>query len=787
MDLDVVLRDFPLAAIPQLRDMPIFAGLLSGALHVGGDVHRWIPSGLIEAVAIRVRELKLGNGRLALDPEGDAIRLAGDFFDRFKVEGRLRLYPAPALDVSVTFTDFPLDELIPELRRMTGSNEVHGVVSGRADIAFDVLRGIRAQLTLSKVLLSLEGEDEGDETGTVHRADQFRNEEPVIITTDGKALHFEQARLLSRLGTFEVHGDLSGTRSDLVVRGQLDLALLEYFFSKVFAHTHGEARADLHIRGAAVKPEVTGTLDLEGAELQPRDVEKPFTVPSGSVSFEPGRITLTQLRAQLDGAEAEANGSLSFVADTDPKRTFPWVARDVALEVKGAISPTLLAWLFPENIAEAKGRLAVAARLSGRWPNPRWSGRIDIAGLDFRAKRLGRDVHVASGTVTLDDDDLTLRQIVTRIDDGKLTIDGRVGLPGFQIGDVDVRFEAENLDWTTPSYTVTLSSPGLALKGDGTHLALSGPVSLVDGQYRQDFDSLGVIIKPHAVEREEPFYSGYPLLERLALDITATATGTLQVKSNIADLYLSIDKLAIGGTLDEPSFDGSILVEEGGRFTIPFLRTSTDNRFITDRNSTITFDRLKRFPSETPTLAIFAWADWEDRYQQLHRIELTIRGTFLEPDIDLRSQDGWDRSKVLEALFIGSTSEDLHGQLQTQPGARNSTGAADALAKQATGEALGFVENPLKHVLRLDTLRIELGTDSVTIRACPVSTRQLKVCGLGDVGFATTARYSASSEMKLTDEFSLVGVLEHIEHGVDTPEDILNRFKLQLQLKWPIH
>jgi translocation-and-assembly-module (TAM) inner membrane subunit TamB-like protein len=416
--------------------------------------------------------------------------------------------------------------------------------------------------------------------------------------------------------------------------------------------------------------------------------------------------------------------------------------------------------------------------------------------LDFHEKSLGRDVHVTSGTVLLENYDLALgcpsqaqpkdcKSIVAKIDDtGDLRIDGRVALPGFQLGRVDVSFEGGNLDWATAAYSLTLS-PRIHLTGDASHLKLSGDINIVTGRYQQEFDVRGLFFKPRIAEADEPFYRGHPLLEDLELDLVASSSGPLIIrpKPDIADLSVTVSGLAIGGTLDQPNFDGVILIEEGGTFTIPFLRTT----FRTDRNSAITFRRDRRFPDETPSLFISASSDWEDRYQQIHRIELLVRGTYLEPDIDLRSQDGWDKAKVLEALVIGATSEDLQRSFGTTPGGRGGSGAADSLAKQASGQVLRAVEDPLKQVLHLDYARIELGTDSVNIKLCPYSTPQFKFCGTGDVGFATSARYSAYGELKLSDEFSFVGSVEHIEHGLDTPEDILNRGKLQLQFKWPLH
>jgi hypothetical protein len=331
-------------------------------------------------------------------------------------------------------------------------------------------------------------------------------------------------------------------------------------------------------------------------------------------------------------------------------------------------------------------------------------------------------------------------------------------------------------------------SPRVRLSGEHGKLKLSGTIALVDGRYTEKFDIKDLVVKPQVLEVEPPFWEGIPLLEQLQLDVAVTSAGTLAVNNNIANLNVTVPRLTIGGTLERPTFDGAVLVEEGGRFTIPFLSAN----FVSDRGS-IVFDPNRPFPSRTPRLDIRASAEWRDRYEQVHLFHLTVRGTYLEPDLDLRSSRGWDKAQVLAALLTGATPDQLRRVIQSSPttsaaaGTRGGGSTADNLLKMATNSLIGnLIEDPLKSVFRLDVARIELGLDSVFVNICPWVRDWVRICGTGDVGFVSTTRYTGSFELKATDFFSVLGLVERVERGLDTTQDIVTRGRFQLRLRYPI-
>src|SRR5205814_10710779 len=81
LELRLLPRDFPLAAIPWVKSVPVaLAGTLSGDVTLGGTLDHPVPGGILSLVAFKVREVLLGKGDLRMDPGADAIHLSGSFF-----------------------------------------------------------------------------------------------------------------------------------------------------------------------------------------------------------------------------------------------------------------------------------------------------------------------------------------------------------------------------------------------------------------------------------------------------------------------------------------------------------------------------------------------------------------------------------------------------------------------------------------------------------------------------------------------------------------------------------
>jgi hypothetical protein len=792
LDLALKLRDFPLVAVPSLRALPVaLDGRLSGDLSLGGDTEHPLVGAVLSLVGFKVRDTLLGDGNVKLVPGGDAIQISGKLFGNVEVDGYLTLFPKFTVTANVRFRDLELERLIPELKKVA---ELEGRATGTARVTFDGENGLTyAGLRIEKLELVVRATDEA---GHVQK-ETVRNEEDVLLSTDGSVLRFERAHLTSTVGDFYLEGQVGAKKTDVRVNGRVDLVFLEYFFRGAFDHTHGRARLDLRIAGDLERPELDGWVDLSNAVLVPRGVPERLLVPVGRVQFSRDSVRLASLAVMMDGQTLRAEGAIKLDR---------WRPREISGQLRGDLSPRIFQMLFKEQLAEASGKIAVELRAGGTWDRPQLTGVADVKGVTGRLRRLPYDIAIEQGTIRLDGTRLAIgcprsgapagcRRLVGKLDDHPAALNGRVELgSGFSLRGVEVAVEGTEWEYRTPEWGVTFS-PDLVFSGDGRQLAVRGRVDLNDGTYRQNYDFLGYVLKAQrTAERGSSPWEGVPLLENMKLEVHAESSGQLQVKNNLARITMSA-RLDIGGTLAEPTVDGQIDLDEGGAFTPP-IRVP----FTTQRGSA-TFDATKAIPTETPTLNIGATAQVTDAAtQRTVRIDLLITGTLQQPLVQLSSSEGWNQATTLSYLGFGISPQEVRQQIGvgSPDQARFGTGygttgagtsAGDNVTKVLTGIAVGqAIADPLQRALRLDSLSVQFGTSSFDLNACKELGRFFRGCGRGQFGFSGNYRIEVDFRFRWTDIVqSEAGLLYLTGRNTETIEDTKTRlrldiFKLQFQL-----
>ena len=158
---------------------------------------------------------------------------------------------------------------------------------------------------------------------------------------------------------------------------------------------------------------------------------------------------------------------------------------------------------------------------------------------------------------------------------------------------------------------------------------------------------------------------------------------------------------------------------------------------------------------------------------------LNVFNTYKEPQLDLSSTDGWDKNQVLSALLTGGSPDDLRRSLQNDPRAgTGGPGVSGSVVQHATGEIIfSPATDPLKRAFHFDTLRIELGY----VKACPYNGRYFLLCATGEGQLSPTSNVELRAEVKVSDVISFVGSGQHLEHSIETAEEVLNRARFQLR------
>jgi len=255
---------------------------------------------------------------------------------------------------------------------------------------------------------------------------------------------------------------------------------------------------------------------------------------------------------------------------------------------------------------------------------------------------------------------------------------------------------------------------------DIANLEVRGKVSIIDGAYVRNFEltdqirSIGSASVPG-----KPFWEEYPTLGsadlRLTLDVRR-----FQVKNNIAQIDLVGPLIEITNTPRDPRMSGSIRVDRG-EFRIPgtrarFTRTSGSVDFA---ENTKAGDPQLNVVSEAP--------DYRDLSGQEHLITLAITGSLSNPQWDLKTSTGYNKSQTLSLLVLGRNQESLRRSLGDQslgadptrsdPSTNPSQGFADQIVKDLAGDWVsGLLGDSLGKLTGLDVLRIEIGFGSIGFR-----------------------------------------------------------------------
>jgi hypothetical protein len=480
-----------------------------------------------------------------------------------------------------------------------------------------------------------------------------------------------------------------------------------------------------------------------------------------------------------------------------------WQPGAIRASISGDLSPRLFQWLIPEQVADASGTIRLNVNIGGQWSRPQWNGVAEVRDVLFRARKLERIIRVEGGTIALHNFDVdigcprtgqkadgcqSLHGVINDDDERINRVDGRISFgDNMSLRGVDVWLDGSDINYAQPGWSAKFS-PQVELVGNGNQLTLKGNIDVVEGRYRQDFDLAGMIFTPkRTAEATEPFWQGIPLLETMRLQLRAQSRGALLVKNNIAELPLSAS-LDVSGTLSEPRLDGTIILEEGGRFYPPVFRYT----FTTDQGQ-VRFEAEKKIPNETPTIDLSATTTYTDQFEQQHTLIMKLTGTALAPRLELGSLEGWDRTRVLQVLLVGQSADDIRRIAQGSPttGVPSSTGSAtDTIAKTVTGATLGqLVSGPLGRQFGLDVINVQFGGSSFQLDACKRLGRLAKFCGQGEIGFTGSSRFGGSIELRISDrpaEFGGVGRVEYLTRGVETLQDSLTSGKGELRLRIPI-
>jgi hypothetical protein len=775
-------KDFPIAAFPNAGGTP-FDGRVAGNLTIDGEGEKWRLGGLAQLTGFAFRKAVIGDGELKFEPGGDATHVKGSAFKHFNIDGTLTTSPKFAVAVSINFRDVPLESIFPEARELV---DVTGTTSGSAHVAFNFETGLSGTITLEKLLLTLAGVDEDGRT----RRLSVKNRDPLVVSLANGVWQVQRTVLTSQLGEFSVEAPaISQSTIDARMRGQIGLELLEFFFRNWFDHTDGNAWVDLRVGGDWEAPRVLGQLDLSRVSLQPHDLPHRLNVTQGHVEFSQTGVRLSNFTVNMDGAIANAQGSIALDG---------WKPGAVEGQIDGQLSAKLLEWIYQGKIDDATGRLQVSVHLQGDLTHPRWQGQAQVpkgGSFNFKIRRFSHDLSFTTGTLQFSDYDLTLgcpkrgarsgcEPIVGLIDDKRADLDGVVkfGLD-LQPRYLDVNFKADEISHRTPAYIITLSPKIRLFSVDGAHYALSGSVNLVDGAYTQKFQEMkDFVIRPRSVEVDEPFWQGDPRLETMQLNVHAQNSGPLRIDVGWARINLGATSLDISNTLSDPRLQGQVQLEEGGTITLPFSTQTLESG-----PGRVIFEQDKRIPDETPTLDMTAKGRCNDSSDNPHDFQLVIGGPLTAITVRPREGESWYSGEIAVCALFGRSQEDVRRQAQgggESPNRVNSV--SEGVAKLTTGQITNMISDPFRKIVGIDVAQFQIGGSSATIKLCKNYGRNFQACGQGDLGFVGGSKVQGEMKLRLNDSFNGLIRIEYLNQAIDSFQENNSRLKLEFNYRIPL-
>jgi hypothetical protein len=428
---------------------------------------------------------------------------------------------------------------------------------------------------------------------------------------------------------------------------------------------------------ATLSAEVAGPLrDLEGwqgeillTEIDLRAGDYPVLLEGPvRVRFEGGSLILEdECVLQIAGSPVRIAGVIGE-------------AGRLTLQGSLALEPfaSLIPW-FRFETARAEADLVIRGSLSSPLVDGSLrvrAGQVRLGGLGYPVDALEADLRAASNRISLD-------FLTARVADGRILGSGALNLSPLSFEDVAL---------TLDSVPVRLSEGlrgriqgNLVFRGNLEDALLSGRIRILEARYGEDFDVLGMVLRPSR-PGQETVQSPDPFLKALRLDLRIQSGPELIVRNNMARVILSTD-MEIRGTAAHPVPLGIVRVEEG---RVMFSKKDFD----------ITQGSLSFIDPQggSPNLQLESMVKVQGMARE-YTIYLTFAGPLDRIRLELSSVPDLEREDIMSLLVTGKTRDEFS--------ASEKGDAEEAAQRMALSGITYLVGDDMKAATGLDTFAIE--------------------------------------------------------------------------------
>lgn len=263
-------------------------------------------------------------------------------------------------------------------------------------------------------------------------------------------------------------------------------------------------------------------------------------------------IEINSLRLVGDQTELDLVGTVDLTTET------------LSLTANGDASFAVLQGLVRD--VRSSGRTEVAARIDGPIAQPLVSGTALVTDGRLRHFSLPHALEAVNGIITFNTTGIRLDGITARLAGGDVRFGGRIGLNGFEFGEVDVTAAGEAMRLRFPEGMRSLVDADLSLQGPPDGLALSGMVLVRSAVWTRGFDTPGNVFSLGGGGGDDALgllAAGAPGdALPLSYDVRIVAPSTLRIENDQARIVASAD-LELRGTFARPLLFGRADIERG--------------------------------------------------------------------------------------------------------------------------------------------------------------------------------------------------------------------------------
>lgn len=782
--------DLPLAILEQFLKKKIVGGDARMTLHLSGtplapqaDGHvtllrTWLMNAFVGDSQLRVEPTTLAGGRPGIRIDGSMLA------QRLQIHGTLGTTAPFPVELSVSGRRIELDA-VADLTKLAGLPEpLQGWVSGTITVKTELFPTKpvepEAWVEISE-LVAIVNHRASDGRLTPLRLsviDQAPGQRAALsarITPSSLELACKDPAapggrapcstlVATPAGKVEIRGHATQTSLAIEALGLLDLSLVQPLLDAQFDEASGLVQLTAAVTGTMAKPTYEASIDLDpnGAwkkdpkaanpvRLRPVGGDTVLEAPTGLIKLANGSLGFTDVMLQVRDQHLDEKGELHVKGNIllDGLTPVNW-----SVLISGKLAGKMLLVAVPDKISQAGGLAAIDGDLilSGKGKLPLVSGTLVFDTTDndrpfsLIPRGVRRELSFNRGSIDIETRvssgnhrtyELAVNDVRGSIDgEGALTnINGTVELLDNALSKLAIKLDADNIPFKVPgTLDLVLSARDISIdKPEGVNaLSIGGSVAMIDGNYTNSFEltdqirSIGSSAPP-----AKPFWDEYPLLGNADLKLTLDVR-KFSVKNNIATIDLVGPLLDISNTPKDPRISGSIRVEHG-EFKIPGTRA----RFIRTSGNV---DFAENQKAGDPQLNVTSEADYRDLSGQEHLITLSITGALTNPQWDLRTSTGYNKSQTLSLLVLGRNQESLRRSIGDQglgsdptkqdPTTNPSQGFADQIVKDLAGDWVSdLLGNSLTKLSGLDVLRIEISFGSIGLRVEKNLLENLKAIG----------------------------------------------------------